>query len=102
MCTACANRCPNGTQPTCTNGALNCNNSPIVLDPRGQGFHLTSLVDGVKFSALPGLPAQQMSWTDPTYCNGWLVLDSNGNGVIDDMTEMFGNFTSQPDGPNPN
>ncbi len=91
---------PNGT-PHCVNGSVWCSGTPIIIDPQGQGFHLTSVANGVKFKfALP--QAQQTSWTDANYANAWLVLDRNGNGVIDDATELFGDLTPQPAGPNPN
>jgi hypothetical protein len=51
---------------------------------------------------LPGGDPVQVSWTDPRWHNGWLVLDRNGNGKIDDFTELFGNFTFQPTSRNPN
>lgn len=50
----------------------------------------------------PGESPRQTSWTDPKYSNAWLALDRNGNGVIDDVTELFGNLTSQPPDPHPN
>ena len=70
-----------------------CPSSPIVLDTADQGFHLTSRSNGVQFRALPGGPLQQMSWTDANWRNGWLALDRNGNGTIDDFTELFGDLT---------
>ncbi len=73
-----------------------------MLDPFNEGFHLTSLSNGVQFRILRGDPKQQMSWTDPNWHNGWLALDRNGDGTIDDFTELFGNYTPQPPSSTPN
>ncbi len=73
-----------------------------MLDTADEGFHLTSLSNGVQFHVLPGGPLQQMSWTDANWHNGWLALDRNGNGTIDDFTELFGNYTAQPPSNDPN
>jgi hypothetical protein len=51
---------------------------------------------------LPGGPLTQMSWTDANWQNGWLALDRNGDGTIDDFTELFGNLTAQPLSNDPN
>jgi hypothetical protein len=56
--------------------------------------------DGVKFTF--GANLLQTSWTNPDYSNAWLALDRNGNGVIDDASELFGEFTPQPPGQNRN
>jgi hypothetical protein len=37
-----------------------------------------------------------MSWADPNCRNGWLALDRNENGRIDDFSELFGDMTVQP------
>ncbi len=79
----------------------NCSGSPIVIDTKGEGFHLTNVADGVKFSFVPGKPVQ-IAWADPAYSNGFLVLDRNGNGTIDDGTELFGNLSPQPPSKTPN
>ncbi len=84
--------CPSGDIPT--NGCC-CAASPIVVDAYGEGFHLTSNAEGVSFRVLPDEAQFHLSWLDNKWHNGWLALDRNGNGSIDDFTELFGNFTSQ-------
>ncbi|HET9743744.1 MAG TPA: hypothetical protein VFQ00_13425 [Terriglobales bacterium] len=70
--------------------------TPIVIDTNGEGFHLTSADNGVTFDILADGKPLQISWTDPRYHNGWLVLDRNGNGTIDSGAELFGDVTPQP------
>jgi hypothetical protein len=76
-----------------------CPTCPIIVDAFGEGFHLTGLPEGVQFRVLPtNNTPSRMSWTDSRWRNGWLALDRNGNGKIDDFTELFGEFTPQPAG----
>lgn len=75
--------------PTCT--------SPIIVDVAGNGFWLTDALHGVKFDLrVTGQPIQT-AWTSPDSDDSFLVLDRNGNGAIDDGTELFGDFTPQPE-----
>jgi hypothetical protein len=74
-----------------------CECSPVILDVEGNGFHLTNSEHGVPFD-LPGHGVKkQMAWTAAGFGNAFLALDRNGNGVIDDGTELFGNYTEQAD-----
>lgn len=75
--------------------------SPIVIDTADQGYHLTGVDGGVIFALDPNAPVRT-SWTDSAYANGWLALDRNGNGTIDDGTELFGDNTPQPKSDDPN
>ena len=86
----------------CEDNQWVCVGSPIVLDVYGTGFHLTDIRHGVRFRVLPSQGPRQMSWPEAEFRNGWLALDRNGDGEINDFTELFGNATPQPKSEHPN
>jgi len=67
---------------------------PIIIDLSGNGYLLTTVAGGVRFS-FSGSPVQ-MSWTAAGWEGGFPALDRNGNGLIDSGAELFGNVTPQP------
>jgi hypothetical protein len=77
--------------------------SPIIIDVTGNGIMLTPSVAGVHFDMKGTGVKSIVGWTYPgTDAQGFLALDRNGNGTIDDGTELFGNFTAQPTSDTPN
>lgn len=64
---------------------------PILLDLEGDGIRLTGVGDPVWFDIDSDGRKELMSWTDRG--EGFLALDRNGNGRIDDGGELFGNHT---------
>lgn len=74
--------------------------SPLIFDLDGTGFHLTDVTNGVLFTVFPNNPQQfQVAWPAIGSHDAWLFLDRNGNGIVDDFGELFGNLTEQPTPP---
>jgi len=82
--------------------ACDCECSPIIIDVEGRGFRLTDVAGGVQFDIRGDGVRTQMAWTAPGSGNAFLGLDRNGDGVINDGTELFGSFTRQPRSDHPN
>jgi VCBS repeat-containing protein len=60
---------------------------PLVLDLDHNGLSFTSQVDGVHFDLNADGVIDQVAWTNSR--DGLLALDVNGNGIIDNGTELF-------------
>jgi hypothetical protein len=64
-----------------------------VLDLEDDGFDLTGLEDPVWFDIDHDGLGEWVAWTHPAGKDGFLCLDWNQNGRIDNGAELFGNHT---------
>ena len=69
---------------------------PLVLDLGGDGFEITSIMDGVYFDDNNEGLAEKTQWVSPD--DGLLAIDLNGDGIINDGSELFGTSTAMADG----
>ncbi|WP_423358995.1 calcium-binding protein [Pseudomonas citronellolis] len=72
------------------------NASPLILDLDGDGVETLGKDAGIHFDHDGNGFAELSGWVGKD--DGLLVLDRNGNGEIDDGSELFGNNTDLADG----
>jgi hypothetical protein len=61
---------------------------PLVIDLSGNGLALTDVAHGVKFN-LDGTGVRQTAWLAAGSRNGFLFIDRNQDGIVNDGSEMF-------------
>jgi len=69
-------------------------NSPLVVDVKGDGIRFGPAGVGVSFDLLASGTPQRTQWVRAGGNDGFLVIDLNGNGKIDDGSELFGEGTT--------
>ncbi len=69
---------------------------PIVLDLGDEGFNLSSAEDGVYFDIKGDGSRVKTAFIQGN--NAFLYLDGNGNGVVDDANELFGDHGGYANG----
>jgi hypothetical protein len=84
----------NSTQVTLTQQSQLCD--PLVLDLGGNGIDLTSATDGANFDIDGDGTVDRTAFVQGD--DALLALDRNGNGIIDDGTELFGNQNGAANG----
>jgi trimeric autotransporter adhesin len=70
-----------------------CYQTPLLLDLAKNGIDLGPAGVGVRFDNNANGIAEHLQWVRPGGDEGFLALDRNGNGVVDNGSELFGNGT---------
>ncbi|MGB0718941.1 MAG: DUF5801 repeats-in-toxin domain-containing protein [Bdellovibrionales bacterium] len=65
---------------------------PLVLDLDGDGIELVTTENGVLFDMGPDGHLEQTAWVAAD--DGLLAIDLNGDGIINDHSELFGTMTT--------
>lgn len=81
------NQCNDGSEE----GEEECDDSPILLDLDRNQFHLSG--GPVFFDIDADGQREIVTWVAPGTQDAFLFLDRNGNGVVDDGSELFGSAT---------
>jgi len=68
---------------------------PLILDLNGNGIETLGLSAGIHFDHDANGLKELTGWVAPG--DGMLMLDKNGNGRLDDSTELFGDIMILPD-----
>ena len=68
-------------------------NCPIIVDAGRDGYNLTNVDNGVRFDLNADGVAELVAWTRRDSDDAFLAMDRNGNGTIDNGSELFGNRT---------
>lgn len=66
-----------------------CTTTPIIIDLNDDGLNLTSVFNGVNFDFNNDDVKERMAWTSSFSDDAFLVLDRNGNGLIDGGRELL-------------
>ena len=85
--------CDPNSDCTCQNDDYE---DPVLLDLGGAGYPLTSIGRGVVFDMLANGKPRQLAWSAIGSDIGFLALDRNGNGKIDNGSELFTGVSPQP------
>jgi len=66
---------------------------PLLVDLDSDGFELSALHEGVNFDIWGYGRAQAVAWVEAD--DGLLAIDRNGNGLVDDGSELFGDMDGE-------
>lgn len=82
-------------------GTCNDDTTPILISLQNGGdLMLTNPEDGVWFDMFADGRSVRIAWTTANTEVGFLALDRNSNGLVDDGSELFGNYTPLSSGGN--